>query len=77
MTNLNYLAGVGRSKKLAKRQAAHKMVQKILTIPAEDENAYKNLEDEDEVNYGVSTLLMCRVMHLPHCRMLWSLCCRL
>ncbi|KAK7583854.1 hypothetical protein V9T40_004817 [Parthenolecanium corni] len=41
--------GVGRSKKLAKRQSAHKMVQKILTIPAEDETILRNLEDDDEI----------------------------
>lgn len=45
------IPGVGRSKKLAKRQSAHKMVQKILTIPAEDETILRNLEDDDEVNF--------------------------
>lgn len=43
--------GVGRSKKLAKRQSAHKMVQKILTIPVEDETIFRNLEDDDEVTF--------------------------
>ncbi|XKL59725.1 hypothetical protein PGB90_000741 [Kerria lacca] len=41
--------GVGRSKKLAKRQSAHKMVQKILTIPVDDESTLRNLEDDDEI----------------------------
>lgn len=48
--SFHILPGVGRSKKLAKRQSAHKMVQKILTIPAEDETILRSLEDDDEVN---------------------------
>ena len=52
-----YFAGIGRSKKLAKRQSAHKMVQKILMIPIEDENSLRNLEDEDEVSNSSGNFL--------------------
>lgn len=47
--------GVGRSKKLAKRQSAHKMVQKILMIPAEEESILRNPEDDDEIVDRFST----------------------
>merc|ERR1712117_188773 len=45
--------GTGKSKKLAKRQAANKMIQKLRDLPMENEDAFQNL-DEDELAQGLA-----------------------
>ncbi|XP_065332891.1 interferon-inducible double-stranded RNA-dependent protein kinase activator A homolog isoform X5 [Cloeon dipterum] len=44
----NIETGTGKSKKLAKRQAAHKMWLKLKDLPVEQPNANLGLEDDDE-----------------------------
>ncbi|XP_059488358.1 interferon-inducible double-stranded RNA-dependent protein kinase activator A homolog isoform X3 [Neocloeon triangulifer] len=44
----NVETGTGKSKKLAKRQAAHKMWLKLKDMPVEQPNASVGLEDDDE-----------------------------
>lgn len=43
--------GVGKSKKLAKRQAAYRMLMKLKDTPIEVPNQGGGLEDEDEVSF--------------------------
>lgn len=45
-----WLLGTGKSKKLAKRQAAHKMWLKLKDMPMEQPNTIVGLEDDDEVS---------------------------
>ncbi|XP_059488357.1 RISC-loading complex subunit tarbp2-like isoform X2 [Neocloeon triangulifer] len=45
----NVETGTGKSKKLAKRQAAHKMWLKLKDMPVEQPNASVGLEDDDEI----------------------------
>lgn len=45
--------GAGKSKKLAKRQAANKMIQKLRATPLENEENYHNVDD-DELAQGMS-----------------------
>ncbi|XP_065332889.1 RISC-loading complex subunit tarbp2-like isoform X3 [Cloeon dipterum] len=45
----NIETGTGKSKKLAKRQAAHKMWLKLKDLPVEQPNANLGLEDDDEI----------------------------
>merc|ERR1719259_1517584 len=45
--------GTGKSKKLAKRQAANKMIQKLRDLPMENEDAFQNI-DEDELAQGLA-----------------------
>ena len=45
--------GTGKSKKLAKRQAANKMIQKLRELPMENEDAFQNI-DEDELAQGLA-----------------------
>ena len=45
--------GTGKSKKLAKRQAANKMIQKLRELPMENEDAFANI-DEDELAQGLA-----------------------
>jgi len=45
--------GAGKSKKLAKRQAANKMIQKLRDLPTENEDAFQNIDD-DELAQGLS-----------------------
>ena len=39
--------GAGKSKKLAKRQAANKMIKKLRELPAENEDAFHNIDDDE------------------------------
>ena len=39
--------GAGKSKKLAKRQAANKMIQKLRDLPMENEDAFQNIDDDE------------------------------
>ena len=48
--------GTGKSKKLAKRQAANKMIQKLKELPVENEDAFQNI-DEDELAQGLADRL--------------------
>ena len=43
--------GAGKSKKLAKRQAAYRMLMRVKDTPIESANQGVGLEDEDEVSY--------------------------
>ena len=45
--------GAGKSKKLAKRQAANKMIKKLRELPMENEDAFQNIDD-DELAQGLS-----------------------
>ena len=45
--------GTGKSKKLAKRQAANKMIQRLRELPMENEDAFANI-DEDELAQGLA-----------------------
>lgn len=45
--------GAGKSKKLAKRQAANKMIQRLRDLPVENEDAFQNLDD-DELAQGLA-----------------------
>jgi len=45
--------GAGKSKKLAKRQAANKMIKKLRELPVENEDAFQNIDD-DELAQGLS-----------------------
>jgi len=45
--------GAGKSKKLAKRQAANKMIQKLRDLPTENEDAFQNIDD-DELAQGLA-----------------------
>eukprot|EP00092_Neocalanus_flemingeri_P038031 GFUD01041400.1.p1 GENE.GFUD01041400.1~~GFUD01041400.1.p1 ORF type:complete len:356 (-),score=137.13 GFUD01041400.1:30-1097(-) len=45
--------GAGKSKKLAKRQAANKMIQKLRELPMENEDAFQNIDD-DELAQGIA-----------------------
>jgi len=45
--------GAGKSKKLAKRQAANKMIQKLRDLPMENEGAFQNIDD-DELAQGLA-----------------------
>lgn len=47
---LLFTIGNGKSKKLAKRQAANKMWSKLKDYCFESNNVSFNLEDDDEVN---------------------------
>lgn len=38
--------GAGKSKKLAKRQAANKMIQRLRDIPTENEDAFQHIDDD-------------------------------
>ncbi|XP_046389570.1 interferon-inducible double-stranded RNA-dependent protein kinase activator A homolog [Ischnura elegans] len=42
-------SGTGKSKKLAKRQAAYKMLQKLQDTPLEEPSISQGLDDEDEI----------------------------
>ena len=46
--------GAGKSKKLAKRQAANKMIQRLRALPLENEDAFQNIDD-DELAQGRGT----------------------
>ncbi|KAG8237389.1 hypothetical protein J437_LFUL013024 [Ladona fulva] len=47
-------SGTGKSKKLAKRQAAFKMLQRLQDTPVEEANLSQGLDDEDEIaEHGV------------------------
>jgi hypothetical protein len=46
------LTGTGKSKKLAKRQAAHKMLEKLRDSPIALLNVTPGLDDDDEVCGG-------------------------
>ena len=39
--------GAGKSKKLAKRQAANKMIQRLRDLPLENEDAFQNIDDDE------------------------------
>ena len=39
--------GAGKSKKLAKRQAANKMIQRLRDLPMENEDAFQNIDDDE------------------------------
>ena len=39
--------GTGKSKKLAKRQAANKMIQKLRDLPMEKDDAFQNIDEDD------------------------------
>jgi len=41
--------GAGKSKKLAKRQAANKMIQRLRDLPMENEDAFQNIDDDELV----------------------------
>ena len=43
--------GAGKSKKLAKRQAAYRMLMRVKDTPIESANQGVGLEDEDEVSF--------------------------
>lgn len=45
--------GAGKSKKLAKRQAAHKMIKRLQLLPHENEDKNQNI-DEDDLAQGIS-----------------------
>jgi len=45
--------GTGKSKKLAKRQAANKMIQKLRDLPMEKDDAFQNI-DEDDLAQGLA-----------------------
>jgi len=45
--------GAGKSKKLAKRQAANKMIQRLRDLPMENEDAFQNIDD-DELAQGLA-----------------------
>jgi len=53
---IDLISGTGKSKKLAKRQAAHKMWLKLKDMPVEQPNANVGLEDDDEVCISVPLL---------------------
>lgn len=44
--------GAGKSKKLAKRQAANKMIQRLRDLPMENEEGFQNIDD-DELAQGL------------------------
>lgn len=44
-----YIVGTGKSKKLAKRQAANKMWNRVKDLPSENSSITFGFEDEDEV----------------------------
>jgi RISC-loading complex subunit TARBP2 len=46
------LTGTGKSKKLAKRQAAHKMWEKLQDSPLSSSSIMPGLDDDDEVCAG-------------------------
>jgi dsRNA-specific ribonuclease len=46
------LTGTGKSKKLAKRQAAHKMWEKLQDSPISSSSIMPGLDDDDEVCAG-------------------------
>jgi hypothetical protein len=57
--------GTGKSKKLAKRQAAHKMWEKLQDSPMTASSAIPGLDEDDEVCAGIrSSPLVCIVKHL-------------
>lgn len=49
------LTGTGKSKKLAKRQAAHKMWEKLQDSPISSSSIMPGLDDDDEVCAGSRT----------------------
>jgi len=49
------LTGTGKSKKLAKRQAAHKMWEKLQDSPIPSSSIMPGLDDDDEVCVGSRT----------------------
>ena len=51
------LTGTGKSKKLAKRQAAHKMWEKLQDSPISSSSIMPGLDDDDEVCAGSRTRL--------------------
>lgn len=66
--------GAGKSKKLAKRQAAYRMLMRVKDTPIESANQGVGLEDEDEVSYLLfyvktidicCTVTSCLPPHLP------------
>ena len=52
--------GAGKSKKLAKRQAANKMIQKLRDLPMDNEDAFQNI-DEDDLAQGLAHRSVCAV----------------
>ena len=51
--------GAGKSKKLAKRQAANKMIKKLRELPVENEDAFHNMDD-DELAQGELWNTLCK-----------------
>lgn len=49
-----HVIGTGKSKKLAKRQAANKMWNRVKDLPSENSSISFGFEDEDEVQILVS-----------------------
>jgi len=45
--------GAGKSKKLAKRQAANKMIRRLQLVPSENDDANQNI-DEDDLAQGIA-----------------------
>ena len=56
--------GAGKSKKLAKRQAANKMIQKLRDLPMDNEDAFQNI-DEDDLAQGLAHRSVCADAQLP------------
>ena len=48
--------GTGKSKKLAKRQAAARMLKRLKSQPAENEAEHYQLVDEDDLAQGIATM---------------------
>ena len=52
--------GAGKSKKLAKRQAANKMIQRLKDLPMENEDAFQNIDDDELAQGGGQRDLLVR-----------------
>lgn len=56
--------GTGKSKKLAKRQAAHKMWEKLQDYPVMASSVTPGLDDDDEVRTGIRAATVVCIKHL-------------
>jgi len=64
------LTGTGKSKKLAKRQAAHKMWEKLQDSPISSSSIMPGLDDDDEVCAGSRMKFSLSVMLVTAVKML-------
>jgi hypothetical protein len=67
------LTGTGKSKKLAKRQAAHKMWEKLQDSPISSSSMMPGLDDDDEVCAGIRRQFVLSVGCVGHCCCIWKM----